>query len=77
MTTNRNRIAPTRKLGKRRITHKITTTTPPPRGLPAGHAGRVEHMRAHAMAYFAEDGARSPQGQWLWKVADMLAENEQ
>lgn len=29
------------------------------------------------MAYFAEDGARSPQGQWLWKVADMLAENEQ
>lgn len=51
--------------------------TPAPDGLPSGLAGRVEHMRGHALAYFTEEGSRSPQGQFLWKMADVLAQEDE
>lgn len=78
MTQDKNRIAPSKRLGPSQATldnrpsGKQQQTTPPPPGLPPGVEGRVEHMRAHAMAYLTVGGPKDAQGLWLWKMADVL-----
>lgn len=67
------RLGPSKRDIARRGAHKIQNTTPPPKGLPPGRAGRVEHMRAHALAYFTVNGPRDPEGEWLWRMAEVLA----
>lgn len=78
MRADKNRIAPSKRLGpskrdiQRRNAAKTQHSTPPPPGLPPGKDGRVEHMRAHAMAYLTVGGPKDPEGLWLWKMADVL-----
>lgn len=68
------RLGPSKRDLQRRNMHKTSTTTPPPKGLPPGREGRVEHMRAHALAYFTVNGPHDPEGQFLWRMADVLAD---
>src|SRR5438094_711429 len=67
------RIAPTRKIKAKRQAPPVQGTAEQPQGLPSGKSGRIEHMRAHAMSYFATGGPDDETGVWLWAMADALA----
>jgi hypothetical protein len=72
--SDRKRIAPTLKVkAKRQALPVQGTEENTPNGLPPGKAGRIEHMRAHAMSYFTTRGPRDETGAFLWNMADLLA----
>lgn len=71
-----NRLGPSEKTLKRRLAPKQQFSTPPPPGLPPGLLGTIEHMRGHALYYYVEAGLGSPQGDFLWKQADVLERME-